>query len=520
MLQDPVKKWLIDRGFWVNGESTKNSFFLGTSVSASPTNVTIKNDSGRSGSAINRNASRHVVVKPLTHVFLDGGKAAIPDRARVTFHRVYADAVTAGHPQHVVERTVGGVFRMFVDLDIRGDCYDKGGKTADLRDVIATVLECMPLKQEEKGGAATISRVREQENDRVRGCEVDASDHPGHGGENTVTAVVAVRCANGCYSSGKEQKSGAHIVWDGAGAVVSKDEAKTMRETCVRRCAERKPHVKDWDAIVDAAVYNNNGLRMLFSRKVGSRSDYRPAFEWSSRRHDREGGIETAFLRAVPPEEWSRDLPGWLQRFSIHVPAPSSDGPACVLPRLAARADDPSLQSLREEEGQPKQKVRRCEWPADAPMSFLSGVERETSDTYGVGVRETIREGLTPPSDSCLDDRYQRHVHALLDTLPTPYKTALRFAAMRPTPSGALLLPLNSRYCFNLRGEHRSNRVYLLIGETGDVFQGCTCSCDTQRDRAFGRCRDVLVKLSSHRSVTTKKTPFLAEKERSASSQF
>jgi hypothetical protein len=104
--------------------------------------------------------------QPLTHVFLNGGKASVPDSARREFNEKYVDSLLSGHDQFAVERTVGDVFKMFVDIDIKSpqmtisSPHDDGGrangytaavqKTSKedfVKEVAFTVLKHMPLSK-------------------------------------------------------------------------------------------------------------------------------------------------------------------------------------------------------------------------------------------------------------------------------------------------------------------------------------------------------------------------------------
>ena len=80
-IQDPLKSWLIQRGFWV---------FAGTRTD-----------------------------DHLSHVFLDGGKACVPPSAIETFFSVYSEAVLSGNVMHVVECAPKSRMKMFLDVDAK-----------------------------------------------------------------------------------------------------------------------------------------------------------------------------------------------------------------------------------------------------------------------------------------------------------------------------------------------------------------------------------------------------------------
>jgi len=313
------------------------------------------------------------------------------------------------------------VFKMFVDIDLDGRALDPASSSMSLEDVIHTVISCMNVPAPETCSGA----------------------------------VIASRFSNGST----EQKRGAHIVWEGEGAYVNKTAAKEARDTCVARCNEKKPG-PDWANIIDVAVYNNNGLRMLFSRKPGSRADYRPSYVWCA--------AEERVLKKVTEQEWTCALPAWLDRFSIHVPQPQKN-----------EVDDNGSHATEE----------------DSTKQFRPlptyGLRTSSSSASGQGGEKNVQ-----PATEQEAGLYAQALAELRDLLPDPYKTS-RFTGVRRTPSGAFIIFVNSRFCGNLGKEHRSNRVYLLAGTKG-VFQGCTCTCDTHEGRKYGKCADVRVRLCAH----------------------
>jgi hypothetical protein len=51
------------------------------------------------------------------------------------------------------------------------------------------------------------------------------------------------------------------------------------------------------------------------------------------------------------------------------------------------------------------------------------------------------------------------------------------------------LVNINGNYCQNIKGEHKTNGVYFVIGQTG-LRQKCFCRCDTTAGRINGKCSD------------------------------
>ena len=51
------------------------------------------------------------------------------------------------------------------------------------------------------------------------------------------------------------------------------------------------------------------------------------------------------------------------------------------------------------------------------------------------------------------------------------------------------LLKTTSRYCENIKRNHNSNHIKLIINNKGHIFQKCFCTCKTENER-FGLCKE------------------------------
>jgi hypothetical protein len=229
----------------------------------------------------------------LTHVFLDGGRAVVPAGApRAQLLDVYAGAVGANRPQHLVERTADATYRMFADLDIPGDL--------DGSSIVERALRSLPPQL--RVGRVTVCMRR--------------AVPPGHDG-------------------GGGGKSGAHIVWEsvvvddataqalraawlllvtgkaGCGVVTGKAGCGvvTGKAGCdVAGCGV------DWAAVIDGAVYRRSGLRMAFSVKRGGNTAYLPACVLH---HDPCGGQTVTVVRRTPGPATAAEVRRWLDRTSL-----------------------------------------------------------------------------------------------------------------------------------------------------------------------------------------------------------
>lgn len=159
-----------------------------------------------------------------THVLLTGGRLHVPEEDRVAFLEAYAADVASGRELHVVERTVGGTYSMFADIDLKAT---DGASAAALA---AAVLEITV--------GALPPELRRQ-------------------------AVVCSR-----RWSPADRKIGMHFTF--GGLRVNDAAARRLRDLWVHAiaCSPCAGSGREWwEGAIDAAVYRNNGLRMPWSHK-------------------------------------------------------------------------------------------------------------------------------------------------------------------------------------------------------------------------------------------------------------
>jgi hypothetical protein len=198
-----------------------------------------------------------------SHVFLDGGRAAIPPARHAEFWDAYARSLKAGEPLRVVERVDPEAgFHMFMDVDVAS--HDDRA--------LAERLVCELLVP-------------------------TASSLLGDGNGTSPLRVIVCGKPETC-----KHKPGLHVVWPGL--VVDRDTALCVREECVARAGGGASSA--WLArALDASVYRGSGLRMIFSqKKPGDPADdvYVPFKEF-------EGGR----WRDLALAEVASELPRWLR---------------------------------------------------------------------------------------------------------------------------------------------------------------------------------------------------------------
>ena len=208
-----------------------------------------------------------------THVFLDGGKAAIPPSALPAMYEQYSMCLQRGIDQHCVER-VPHTFRFFVDVDLSLEAHSRYGNTLvqQLIPVACDLLDC-------------------------------------HSG----TVVVCGKHATGPAALAK---GGFHLIFEDV--AVDRATAECVLQECLHRitCAP----TDDLKKSLDASVYNGSGLRMIFSKKKGGNDVYVPTHVATCGRLD-----------ALDPHAVRLDVPTWLRRCSL-----TALTPGCALQHVSA----------------------------------------------------------------------------------------------------------------------------------------------------------------------------------------
>ena len=234
-----LRAWLIQNGHWVYADPAKNA--------------------------------EDVRSRPLTHVFYDGGRAAVPPGPpRARFLEVYADALSLGEKPRVAEMTPPDApFHAFADLDTkhRAAAEDDAALTTRMLEAFRRV-----------------------------------------GGQEFSRAVV-------CTKAQSPGGRGVHVMWlmtpteeddDYRPVLVTRDRMTRLREECVRELT--KEDELPWGDIFDGAVYSRRQatLRMVFSRsKDGQDDHYVPTLLWTS------AGGSSGITDAVA------DVHAWVRRCSI-----------------------------------------------------------------------------------------------------------------------------------------------------------------------------------------------------------
>lgn len=223
-----------------------------------------------------------------------------------------------------------------------------------------------------------------------------------------------------CKKTSHEFFSGLHIIFDDV--FVSSKEAIRYLGITLSNLKESFPDSNlEWTKILDGSVYKNSGLRMIFSSK-GPKGDPSPYVPWFVSKFIGQGVLKEFVQDA------SRNVVNWLKRCSL-FPDPKVD-----------------ILDIRDD--------------IDVPNT---GIDARDSRDFTDGFKEISK------NDDVIEHAFNR------ETARTPYR-GVDFKIYRVPNSNVktspIILKLDSHYCYNVKREHKSNTVYLIV-KREKVEQAC-----------------------------------------------
>lgn len=342
----------------------------------------------------------------LSHVLMDGGVLSVPFDRLDDFYAVCVDCINKGEHIFVVEQKTE-TYNFFIDIDYK--------------DTEALTLE-------------EIKNISKIICDKVKSL----------GGKDCIVSIAKPKVV------GKNMiKTGVHYNWHGF--VVDQEGAISLREHVVSTL--RLVYAdKDWNDIVDVAVYGNPekktkgaGFRMPWSHKKG--------------KHEECSG------RGCP----SCDNTGKITQTPYLPIYKYVHGPLSMLQEID---QTPSVELLK-----------------------LTTVRTQTDITSNIkplakSKLSLIKEGgftKTQTKNEITDSE----VHALIQTFIRMNMEGQKdtFITKLFKHKNSYLVSTTSRYCENLGREHNSNHIWFYINQNL-IMQKCFCTCETNRGRRNGFCKD------------------------------
>ena len=224
-------------------------------------------------------------------------------------------------------------------------------------------------------------------------------------------------------------KTGVHILWD-----VSVDcrHAKLAAQKITYDLEEKygpRQETNPWTDVVDSSVYREGAtsLRMKGSLKKGEERVYTPSYIL---KEDTICPIEAPFEKSI------------MERCIVRLPPDT-------VPTIM---DKSRMEAFIMEQEETQQLYKKHK------LDDLTGV-------HSNDLKEFIRKS------------FKRH-------------NIREFRKIsRVKGKCAMVALVEAKYCLNLGREHKSNNVYFYISKDG-VSQRCFCTCNTEKGRTFGKCKD------------------------------
>lgn len=399
-----------------------------------------------------------------THFLLDGGKLGVADED--AFLRFYSECIARGEWAYVVALKTAPVFALFFDVD-------------------AHLQEACDVQWHVKVAKIMRNAVVEMMGDSLATGDADA-------------VVALADAAKSVVKHGVQcVKCGAHVHFPRIHVTV--ETAREIRIGVVQKLQNvygRRPWrmgPTDWNEDIDDVVYNRNGLRMLYSRKmelagkqnVDAGRAYFPAFfvrENYTVEHiaDGGGGVEDVHMyvrltnirssHAEATHRVNAVKPSWLEMPTGLV------------------------MTKRRQGGRPPRGTRRH---SAGGGDLTEGVDAVESTLCNKNVCSRDEAGVV-----------QRWLRALArkQIIAVEYRactvlSAFYFDGEDGTPSSQLIARLDSQFCVNIAREHCTNRVYVHINLARRIAHiRCYCRCDTREGRLKRNASGEPVRCSEYRS--------------------
>lgn len=180
---------------------------------------------------------------PFTHLFLDGGRAAVPDTMHGAFLNLYVNAILRGERVYVVE-TKTTHFRLFFDIDAH---YETRVPPEAARHELLTLAE------------------------RLNTYASHFWDVP------DVQKLIVCSAPEKYAEDGSTYKTGLHLHWP---TIVTNSPIAMAFRSYVLDHIEEEPlalsTTNRLEDILDACVFKANGLRLIYSGKVDHYRAYEP----------------------------------------------------------------------------------------------------------------------------------------------------------------------------------------------------------------------------------------------------
>lgn len=223
-----------------------------------------------------------------THTGMDGGSFHIPTEplneefpldTEETFLRLYAEMILQGEKLFITERYSKPIFRYFMDLDfvqpesltafkvevitfVVNKVVRKFWKTSDLS--LFRLICCTTTWKQDKCDKCLCTCLQNKYSIPNKTCP-----HC-HGVGCTGKNKLGKPCDKCKGLHPVRKKTGIHLIWPNLYVTdfICLDIRESIVAECIKTFGQRSDPFNNWYDVVDGSVYNQNGLRMIGSRKT------------------------------------------------------------------------------------------------------------------------------------------------------------------------------------------------------------------------------------------------------------
>ena len=402
--------------------------------------------------------------KTCTHLLLDGGKLKIPDKLYGEFLKRYAQDIENGEKHYIIEIKTP-VFRLFADFDLVARVDQERETSQQIVDKLQIFQNVVSLFF---GGA----------NSGVLVCTAD--DKP----------------------IGQEYvKTGYHLIW--SDIYVTKETALLIRKGVVHLLEEKfgertkeKGFYNSWVDVVDATVYNKNGLRMVGARKMVPCAVCKRSTE---KLCDSVNCVvmydKTRKIDEGRPYSLNKDLTlllmGNQSDFKIQSEGDQKENTklnwsyAEIINKTMIRTDKTET-LFKVPTWIQFMKPIPTRSPTRSKIADSVQVSKESKDL----VDEIENAKTKISSDSAIFQGLAQFIKTAFKG--NPHYKDIQITELMVCKNGEYYIArTNSTFCMNINKNHKTNGIYFYINDYKGLYQKCFCKCETAEGRVSGKpCRD------------------------------
>lgn len=385
--------------------------------------------------------------RPYTHLLLNGGKYHVPKNKTKEFLKVYAKDIKDGKVKHYICETKTETFKLLADLDFFNDSIlDDNEMLKYVKEIQNVVSKCF----------------HENEISKLIICTTDSKS---------------------VFIDGAEYiKTGIHMIWNNI--IVTRETCLMLRLVILKELektfGKRLPH-NTWADVLDRCVYEQNGLRMIGSRKTSKCKD-------CNNKQDERANCETCYGTGKY-DEGRVYLPKYVLNHkgeldNDYLESLNNDITKMIEETSIVVYDDSIPESV-------------FQLPQDIKISYRElekeKTKRRTNRNKRLPPGKEEQEGLREHSErvriDITDKRFVKLRVFAKKYLPECYSRTKIIDLFSCANGDYYVARTDSHFCQNINKEHNSNTIYFYI-DSHHLYQKCFCRCNTTHNRIDGLCKD------------------------------